>query len=113
LIEPIDYLTTLSFLSKAILIVTDSGGLQEEAPSFGVPVVVMRSHTERSEGVESGFATLAGQDPEEIEKAVTNWLENEELRAALKDKENPYGDGFASQRILNQLEGKMIEEFNG
>ncbi len=113
LIEPVNYLTNLFLLSEAVLVVTDSGGIQEEAPSFGVPVVVMRSHTERMEGVDGGFATLAGQNPVLIEKAIIDWLENEKGRAALKNKKNPYGDGLASKRIVSRLCNKSMEEFYG
>jgi len=113
LLEPLDYLSNLALISRAVLLVTDSGGLQEEAPSFGVPVVVMRNHTERFEGVEAGLATLAGQDPKDIEKAIIAWLENPSAGEALKKKANPYGDGFASKRIAQKLCGQAMEEFHG
>jgi UDP-N-acetylglucosamine 2-epimerase (non-hydrolysing) len=112
LLAPVDYLTSLSLIAHASLVVSDSGGIQEEAPSFGVPVVVMRNHTERQEGVNAGFATLAGQDPATIEKAVCSWLDDVPRRAALQKSANPYGDGHASQRIVAILNGQTYKAFN-
>ncbi|WP_199543230.1 non-hydrolyzing UDP-N-acetylglucosamine 2-epimerase [Paraburkholderia kururiensis] len=113
LIEPVDYPSSLYLISRSVLVVSDSGGIQEEAPTFGVPVVVMRSHTERREGVDAGFATLAGQRPESIEAAVVEWLDDGERRRALRDRPNPYGDGRAAERMVADLQGKAIEAFNG
>lgn len=113
LTEPVDYSTSLWLMSQASLVVSDSGGIQEEAPSFGVPVVVMRSHTERREGVEGGFATLAGQSAEGIEAAIIGWLDHPERREQLKYRSNPYGDGRAAARIAAVLTGEKIHEFNG
>lgn len=112
LTDPLDYHSTLWLQSQACLVVSDSGGIQEEAPSFGTPVVVMRQHTERMEGVEAGFATLAGQEPAHIEAAVDHWLGQPEARAALKGRQNPYGDGLASVRISGLLAGKAVEPFH-
>ncbi len=113
LLQPVDYLTNLELIAQSVLIVSDSGGIQEEAPSFGVPVVVMRSDTERLEGVKTGFATLAGQSAEHIEASVVSWLDFPERRGFLYDQPNPYGDGRASQRIVNRLAGCEPEVFNG
>ncbi len=113
LIEPVDYPSSLYLLSRSVLAVSDSGGIQEEAPTFGVPVVVMRNHTERREGVDAGFATLAGQAPESIEAAAKAWLDDEQRRLALRNRPNPYGDGGASQRIVSSLLGHPVEVFNG
>ncbi|MFM0684401.1 UDP-N-acetylglucosamine 2-epimerase (non-hydrolyzing) [Paraburkholderia strydomiana] len=113
LIEPVDYPTSLYLISGSALIVSDSGGIQEEAPTFGVPVVVMRNHTERREGTDAGFATLAGQAPANIESAVRGWLDDPQRRAALRNRANPYGDGLASQRILDSLMGRPVEVFSG
>lgn len=113
LIEPVDYPSSLYLLSRSVLAISDSGGIQEEAPTFGVPVVVMRNHTERREGVDAGFATLAGQAPENIEAAARSWLDNEARRRALRDRANPYGDGRASQRIVSSLLGQPVEVFHG
>jgi UDP-N-acetylglucosamine 2-epimerase (non-hydrolysing) len=113
LIEPVDYPTSLHLISGSAVVVSDSGGIQEEAPTFGVPVVVMRNHTERREGVDAGFATLAGQAPESIESAVISWLDDPARREALRNRANPYGDGLASKRILDTLLGRPIEVFSG
>lgn len=103
MIEPVDFEGSLYLQSRASLILTDSGGIQEESPSFGVPAVVMREHTERREGIDAGFATLAGTDTEQILTDARRWLDNPALKAALKSKVNPYGDGMASARILDRL----------
>lgn len=113
LTEPVDYSTSLWLISQARLVVSDSGGIQEEAPSFGTPIVVMRQHTERKEGVDAGFATLAGQDPACIELAVDTWLNDESTRLHLKQCSNPYGDGKAAERIAALLAGKAVEPFHG
>lgn len=113
LLDPIDYETTLAVQAHACLIVTDSGGLQEEAASFGVPVVVMRETTERREGVDAGFATLAGTDPDNIIAAANAYLKDDNIREQLKAKANPYGDGKASARMLSVLRGEHVEPFHG
>jgi UDP-N-acetylglucosamine 2-epimerase (non-hydrolysing) len=113
LIDPVDYHTSLYLISHACLVVSDSGGIQEEAPTFGTPVVVMREHTERMEGVHAGFATLAGQSPENIEKAVDSWLTDPDLALALKNRVSPYGDGKAAARIADALLGVEVEAFGG
>jgi UDP-N-acetylglucosamine 2-epimerase (non-hydrolysing) len=113
LIDPVDYPSSLYLISRSVLVVSDSGGIQEEAPTFGVPVVVMRSHTERREGVDAGFATLAGQAPESIEAAVIAWLDDPQRRQTLRNRSNPYGDGLASERIVANLLGQPVEVFGG
>jgi UDP-N-acetylglucosamine 2-epimerase (non-hydrolysing) len=113
LIEPVDYPTSLYLINGSAVVVSDSGGIQEEAPTFGVPVVVMRNHTERREGIDSGFATLAGQSAASIESAVCSWLDDPARRAALRDRANPYGDGHASRRIVESLQGRPVEVFVG
>lgn len=113
LLDPVDYHTSLCLISRSTLVVSDSGGIQEESPSFGVPVVIMRTHTERMEGVNSGFATLAGQSPVHIEQAVANWLDHPDRSQSLKDRPNPYGDGVASNRIVASLLNDSLEEFHG
>lgn len=113
LTEPVDYHSSLYLISKSVLVLSDSGGIQEEAPSFGSPVVVMRQHTERVEGVKAGFATLAGQSPSVIERAVDSWLNDDAARCALRMRANPYGDGCASARIVSALHGESFEPFNG
>jgi UDP-N-acetylglucosamine 2-epimerase (non-hydrolysing) len=113
LTDPVDYHSSLYLISQATLILSDSGGIQEEAPIFGTPVVVMRRHTERMEGVKAGFATLAGQDPEVIEAVVRTWLDDDTKGNRLKELANPYGDGRAAERIIASLLGNPIKDFNG
>jgi UDP-N-acetylglucosamine 2-epimerase (non-hydrolysing) len=113
LLEPVDYRSSLHLIAKANLVISDSGGIQEEAPTFGTPVVIMRRHTERMEGVEAGFATLAGQDPQTIEAAARNWLDQSGVKERLLARGNPYGDGLASQRIVSAILGQPVDEFNG
>ncbi|MBM3336105.1 MAG: UDP-N-acetylglucosamine 2-epimerase (non-hydrolyzing) [Betaproteobacteria bacterium] len=112
-IDPVDYLSSLALIERAALVVSDSGGIQEEAPSFGVPVVVMRSLTERREGVQAGFATLAGQSPDRIEAAITGWLDHPERKEQLRNRPNPYGDGKAAARIVATLSGNTVQAFHG
>ncbi len=106
LVDPLDYEATLYLLSRSSLVLTDSGGIQEEAPSFAVPVVVMRQHTERHEGIAAGFATLAGTVPQHIIAAADAYLT---VQQKLKDLPNPYGDGNASERILQALAVQPVE----
>jgi UDP-N-acetylglucosamine 2-epimerase (non-hydrolysing) len=113
LIEPVDFEANLQLQSQCALIITDSGGIQEEAPTFGVPAVVMRDHTERGEGVAAGFATLTGTDTARIVAAANSYLSNPALRTQLLQHGNPYGDGLASQRIVSALSGGGMEAFNG
>ncbi len=101
LCKPWDYQTTVSMMSCAKLILTDSGGIQEEAPSFGVPVVVLREETERLEGLDSGLVAIAGLDPDRILKESLRFL-NLPLPKR-EDIKNPYGDGKASKRIVDIL----------
>jgi UDP-N-acetylglucosamine 2-epimerase (non-hydrolysing) len=113
LTEPVDFQTLLYLESKAKLIITDSGGIQEEAPSFCTPVVVTRKHTERAEGIDAGFARLAGNSESTIERLAKDYLNNGNIKAQLSNKSNPYGDGYATKRILNILKSKPFEEFVG
>ncbi len=112
LLEPVNFQESLYLQSWSTLIITDSGGIQEEAPSFGVPVVVMREHTERGEGIEAGFATLAGTDPDAIVAAAVQYLDNPELTSRLNGRSNPYGDGRAASRIMQALLGEPIEAWH-
>ncbi|MBC7438281.1 MAG: UDP-N-acetylglucosamine 2-epimerase (non-hydrolyzing) [Bdellovibrionales bacterium] len=113
LTAPVDFEGSLWLQSRSCLVITDSGGIQEEAPSFGLPAVVMREHTERSEGIDAGFATLAGTITQAIVQAAQAWLLMPNLRTALARKANPYGDGMASQRIVATLLGEPVEGFHG
>lgn len=101
IIEPLDVLDFHNFLSRSHMILTDSGGIQEEAPSLGKPVLVMRDTTERPEGVAAGTLKLVGTDEEVIYKNFKELLENEKSYDAMSHASNPYGDGFACRRIAD------------
>ncbi|MGG3495873.1 UDP-N-acetylglucosamine 2-epimerase (non-hydrolyzing) [Peribacillus simplex] len=103
LIEPLEVLDFHNFAAHAHLIMTDSGGVQEEAPSLGVPVLVLRDTTERPEGIEAGTLLLAGIEEERIYQLATDLLTNEETYKKMATASNPYGDGFASKRIVEIL----------
>lgn len=103
LIEPQDYLPFVYLMNKSYLILTDSGGIQEEAPSLGKPVLVMRDTTERPEAVSAGTVKLVGTNPVVIEDSVMELLENENLYKKMTEAHNPYGDGTACQQIINFL----------
>ncbi len=110
LLEPVNYIEFLSLLDGAEYVLTDSGGIQEEAPSFGKFVVVARNTTERPELIESGWGILAGTK----EDSIYNSLKKiHEMSKNLYDKRNPFGDGKASERIVKILKGEKYEEFKG
>ncbi len=104
IIEPLDVLDFHNFLNASYLILTDSGGIQEEAPSLGKPVLVMRDTTERPEGIKAGTLKLVGTDEEVIYGEFKKLLENEEEYKKMSHASNPYGDGFACKRIADILE---------
>ena len=108
LTEPLDYPVLVSLMKHAKLVLTDSGGIQEEAPTFGVPVLVMRYETERMEGVEGGFTKLVGADKEKIITEATSVLVKEKFETRLNGKNNPYGDGFSAQKIEKVLSNENI-----
>jgi UDP-N-acetylglucosamine 2-epimerase (non-hydrolysing) len=99
LIEPLDYVPFVDLMRRATILLTDSGGIQEEGPSLGKPVVVMREKTERPEAVEAGTVTLVGTDERRIVGEVARLLDDETLRDSMSRRHNPYGDGHASERI--------------
>ena len=103
LIEPLPYLEMIHLLKQCWLVMTDSGGLQEEAPSLGVPVLVLREKTERPEAVEAGMAQLVGTDAGVIAAVVESRLLNDDLHAAMSRPASPFGDGRAAQRIARRL----------
>ncbi|WP_346893366.1 non-hydrolyzing UDP-N-acetylglucosamine 2-epimerase [Clostridium sp. UBA871] len=105
IIEPLDVLDFHNFLSRSHLILTDSGGIQEEAPSLGKPVLVMRDTTERPEGITAGTLKLVGTDEEIIYNTFKLLLEDKLEYEKMSHASNPYGDGFASKRIADILEG--------
>lgn len=103
LIEPLDVVDFHNFASRAYLILTDSGGVQEEAPSLGVPVLVLRDTTERPEGIEAGTLKLAGTDEDTIFNLADELLSNKEAHEKMAKATNPYGDGEASRRIADAI----------
>lgn len=103
LIEPLDYEPFVYLMNRACLILTDSGGIQEEGPSLGKPVIVLREKTEREEAVKAGTVILAGTDKEKIKKTVEQLMEDSTLYQEMSKRPNPYGDGLASKRILDIL----------
>ena len=104
IIDPLDVIDFHNFLNASYLILTDSGGIQEEAPSLGKPVLVMRDTTERPEGIAAGTLKLVGTDEETIYQAFKQVLEDKEEYNRMSKASNPYGDGFASIRIADVLE---------
>lgn len=104
IIEPLDVLDFHNFLARSYLILTDSGGIQEEAPSLGKPVLVMRDTTERPEGIAAGTLKLVGTDEEVIYKEFKRLLTDKEAYEAMSRASNPYGDGHACERIADILE---------
>lgn len=103
LIEPVDYVGFCYLMSRSHCILTDSGGVQEEAPSLGKPVLVMRNTTERPEAVDAGTAILVGTDRVRIVENVARLLEDEQAYAQMAGAQNPYGDGHAAQRIRQAI----------
>ena len=103
LLPPLDYLPLVHLMKRATLILTDSGGLQEEAPSFGIPVLVMREVTERPEGVEAGILRLVGTGSRRIVREAKRLLDDPSAYAEMAKASNPYGDGHAAQRIIEAL----------
>ncbi|ELY2743260.1 non-hydrolyzing UDP-N-acetylglucosamine 2-epimerase [Cronobacter turicensis] len=108
LIEPQEYLPFVWLMNHAWLILTDSGGIQEEAPSLGKPVLVMRETTERPEAVEAGTVRLVGTDTQRIVTEVTRLLHDEAAYQAMSHAHNPYGDGQACERILHALKNNRV-----
>ena len=112
LIEPVDYLDFVWLMRQAALILTDSGGVQEEAPFLGKPVLVMRDVTERPEAVRAGTVMLVGANRERIAAGVCRLLDNAGLSNAFGQRLNPYGDGHASSRIVAAICGRPFEAFS-
>jgi UDP-N-acetylglucosamine 2-epimerase (non-hydrolysing) len=124
LIEPVEYLPFCYLMSRAHIILTDSGGIQEEAPSLRKPLLVMREVTERPEGIEAGVAQLVGTDVDKIAQSVTRLLDDPQAYSAMSSGNNPYGDGLAALRICqairqsiskgsDRLTGLPVQEFAG
>lgn len=117
LIEPLDVLDFHNLASRSYFIMSDSGGVQEEAPSLGKPVLVLRDTTERPEGVKAGTLKLVGTDPAVVKTTMTELLTNESLYLQMANARNPYGDGKASERIVQAIkhyfgQGEAAEEFH-
>ena len=103
LVEPLDYVPFVDLMRRACLLLTDSGGIQEEGPSLGKPVLVMREKTERPEAVEAGTVRLVGTDEDTIVREAARLLDDEGERARMSRVHNPYGDGRASERIADAI----------
>jgi UDP-N-acetylglucosamine 2-epimerase (non-hydrolysing) len=104
LIEPLDYVPFVYMMQNCFLILTDSGGIQEEAPSFGKPVIVMRDTTERTEAIEAGTAILAGTDSKKIISVIEELINNQTKYIKMSNTANPYGDGNAAVRIVDFID---------
>lgn len=109
LLNPLDYLEFVYMMKSSFLVLTDSGGVQEEAPGLGKPVLVMRDTTERPEAVDAGTVRLVGTDQKKIEDGVSALLEDEALYRAMSRANNPYGDGLAAGRIVDSLKNDSME----
>jgi UDP-N-acetylglucosamine 2-epimerase (non-hydrolysing) len=103
LIEPMDYQPFVNLINRAYLVLSDSGGIQEEAPSLGKPVLVLRNTTERPEAVEAGTVSLVGTGREKVSSETRRLLDSETFYNKMANAVNPYGDGFASQRIVQAI----------
>ena len=110
-IEPLQYLEFVYLMNKANIVLTDSGGIQEEAPGLGKPVLVMRDTTERPEALASGTVHLVGTDYDKIVNEVSTLLEDEEAYKKMSKAVNPYGDGKACDRIVRALNGEDVERY--
>ncbi|MCA0991428.1 non-hydrolyzing UDP-N-acetylglucosamine 2-epimerase [Pseudalkalibacillus hwajinpoensis] len=108
MIEPLEVVAFHNFLSRSFMIITDSGGIQEEAPSLGKPVLVMREMTERPEGIEAGTLKLVGTEEENIYKHFKTLLDDKDEYNRMSHASNPYGDGFASKRIADLLSESLF-----
>ncbi len=111
LVAPLDYLPFQRLMQRADIVLTDSGGVQEEAPALGKPVLVMRDVTERPEAVEAGTARLVGTSSTAIVSAVTALLDDPAARAGFAGRVNPYGDGQACRRIVDSICGRPVDAF--
>jgi UDP-N-acetylglucosamine 2-epimerase (non-hydrolysing) len=103
LLPPLDYLPMVHLMKHAGLILTDSGGLQEEAPSLGIPVLVLRETTERPEGIDAGTLKLVGTEASQIVREANRLLDDPIAHAEMAKAVNPYGDGHAAERIIHAL----------
>lgn len=111
LVPPVDYLSLVHLMQQSRVILTDSGGIQEEAPSFGIPVLVLRETTERPEAVDAGAAKLVGTDLQEIVAETVKLIDDPGVYEKMSKTINPYGDGHAAQRIVDILTTGKCQEF--
>jgi UDP-N-acetylglucosamine 2-epimerase len=111
LVAPLRYDRLIPLLARCYMVLTDSGGIQEEAPSLGRPVLVLRRYTDRPEAVEAGSVKVVGTDPEAIVSAFREWWENPAAYQRAAQAVNPYGDGRAGARIVASLTGEPVDEF--
>lgn len=102
-IEPLEYLSFVYLMEKSFVVLTDSGGIQEEAPGLGKPVLVMRDTTERPEAVEAGTVKLVGTDYDKIVSETSLLLDDSEYYHTMSKAVNPYGDGLSSKRIVDSI----------
>jgi UDP-N-acetylglucosamine 2-epimerase (non-hydrolysing) len=110
LLAPLDYVSFVDCMQRASILLTDSGGVQEEGPSLGKPVLVMREVSERPEAITAGTASLVGTDPQRIFRAVMSLLDDPACYKRMTSNPNPYGDGHASERIVEFLTSRMISQ---
>jgi UDP-N-acetylglucosamine 2-epimerase (non-hydrolysing) len=108
LVDPLDYPDLVDALRRSRIVLTDSGGIQEEAPTFGTPVLVLREVTERPEGVDAGAARLVGTDTDTIVSEARRLLDDPAAWASMSHSGNPYGDGHAAERIAGALAGRAV-----
>ncbi len=111
IIEPLGVFDFHNFIKKSYLILTDSGGIQEEAPSLGKPVLVLRDTTERPEGIKAGTLKLIGTDEKKVYKEIKKLLDDKSEYEKMSKANNPYGDGFAGKKIVDEIINKYKEEF--
>ena len=109
MIEPLEYEPFANLMDRTYLIMTDSGGIQEEAPSLGKPVLVLRDTTERPEAVQAGTVKLVGTDKAAVYATAKELITNAEVYHAMSNAVNPYGDGLASERIVQALRHEFFE----
>ena len=112
LLDPLDVLDMHNLMSRSYLVLTDSGGLQEEAPAFGIPVLVLRTETERPEAVEAGTVKVVGVDKDIIIRESKLLIDSPDAYRLMAHAVNPYGDGHASERIVSRLLGKETEDYS-
>ena len=103
LIDPLDYVSFVDLMRRAYLLITDSGGVQEEGPSLGKPILVLREKTERPEAVEAGTVRLIGTDERRLQREAESLLDDTSAYQTMSRAHNPYGDGHASERIAELL----------